>query len=102
MKTLNQALIAALFMTLAAPSFAEGFAVQVSGNYNTRVDTGNVSATSNGRGAHADINVGGIQGNVQATGAYNATVSAGNITSNVQGDGASGNINLGGIQSYRQ
>jgi hypothetical protein len=102
MKTVNQALIAALLMALAAPSFAEGFAVQVSGNYNTRADVGNVSSTANGRGTHADINVAGIQGNAQVTGAYNAVVSAGNITSNAQGDGASANVNLGGIQTYKQ
>lgn len=101
MKTLLNTLSAAALLTLSASSFAEGFAVQVSGVYNTVTNVGNVSATADGRNARADINAGGIQGNARVTGGFTSNVAAGNVSSYARGDGASASINLGGIQTYR-
>jgi hypothetical protein len=102
MKAIPKTLLALLLAGFAAASLADGFPVEIYGNFNTASTVGNVSSTVSGANARGDINVAGIQGNARVTGSYNATVQAGNISSNVQGDGASASINAGGVQTYRQ
>ena len=102
MKALQQTLIAVLLAGSAASSLADGFPVEIYGNFTTNTHVGNVSSTVNGNNARGDINIAGIQGNARIIGSYNATVQAGNVSTNVQGNGASGSINIGGVQSYRQ
>ena len=100
MNTIRTTLFAAFALTLAAPAFADGFPVEVHGNYNTTVRTGNVQSNANGQNAKADINVGGIQGGALAD--YTANAVTGNISTSATGQNASSLSNIGGIQGYTQ
>jgi len=102
MQTLHKTLLSILLAGFAASSLADGFPVEIYGNFNTSSTVGNVSSTVNGSNARGDVNVAGIQGNARVIGSYTANVQAGNISTNVQGNGASGSVNIGGLQTYRQ
>ncbi len=100
MTTIRTALIAAFALTLAAPAFADGFVVEVHGNYNTTARVGNVQSNANGDHARADINVVGIQGGALVD--YTANATTGNIGTSATGQNASSLANVGGIQGYHQ
>ena len=100
MTTIKTAVFAALVLTLSAPAFADGFVVDVHGNFTTNTRTGNVSANANGQNAKADINVAGVQGGGLVD--YSATVNAGNISTSATGTNASSLGNIGGVQGFKQ
>ncbi|PZN71229.1 MAG: hypothetical protein DM484_26860 [Candidatus Methylumidiphilus alinenensis] len=100
MTTIRTTLFAAFALTLAAPAFADGFVVEVHGNYNTTARVGNVQSNANGQNAKADINVVGVQGGALVD--YTANATTGSISTSATGQNASSLSNIGGIQGYHQ
>jgi len=62
MTTIRAALFTALALALSAPAFADGFVVDIHGNYTTNTRVGEVKASANGQNTSALANVGGVQG----------------------------------------
>jgi hypothetical protein len=100
MTTIRTALFAAFAFALSAPAFADGFVVDIHGNYNTNTRVGDVKAAASGEKARADINIAGVQGSGLVD--YSATVVGGNIATSATGQNASSLANVGGVQGFKQ
>lgn len=93
-----------LFVAIIASVFAAGVyaadqgGIQVGGNLNQTVKTGDNTNRAEGLGATAKQSVGAIEGNVKVGGNLNQTVKTGDNTNTAKGLGATAEQSIGVIK----